>query len=171
MPTLNYGPDAALSTDTANSRPMEVQGLWPYWLQARGGDEGTVFNSFTLDGLFLLTGPNMAGKSTILRSTAAAALLGSCGLAIPAKEARFPYFDAFMLRNFSADSPLEGRSSFAVEMTEMRYVLEDASPCSLVCVDELGKGTEVKAGAALAGALLESLDAVGCKVVQCMMIY
>ncbi|KFM25783.1 DNA mismatch repair protein MutS [Auxenochlorella protothecoides] len=109
------------------------------------------------------TGPNMAGKSTLLRSTAAVALLGACGLAVPARAARLPYLDAFMLRNFSADSPLEGRSSFAVEMTEMRYVLEDASPHSLVLVDELGKGTEARAGAALAGALLESLDATGCR--------
>ncbi|PSC67590.1 mitochondrial-targeted muts 1, partial [Micractinium conductrix] len=50
--------------------------------------------------------------------------------------------DAFMLRNFSSDSPLEGRSAFAVEMTEMRYVLDDVTPRSLVLVDELGKGTE-----------------------------
>jgi hypothetical protein len=63
-----------------------------------------------------------------------------------------------MLRNFSADAPAEGRSSFAVEMLEMRAVLEDATPASLVLVDELGKGTEVRAGAALAGAMLEALD-------------
>jgi DNA mismatch repair ATPase MutS len=67
-----------------------------------------------------------------------------------------------MLRNFSSDSPLEGRSSFAVEMTEMKYVLEDVTNKSLVLVDELGKGTESKAGAALAGAMLEALDRSGC---------
>ena len=116
-------------------------------------------NSLRLQGMALLTGPNMAGKSTILRSTCAVALLGACGLYAPAQKARVPYFgeagwlagwllrggrghqfgkiggallsvpasmapassaDAFMLRNFSSDSPLEGRSSFAVEMTEMR---------------------------------------------------
>ncbi len=62
----------------------------------------------------------MAGKSTLLRSTAAVALLGAAGLHAPARAVTMPYVDAFMLRNFSADSPLEGKSSFAVEMTEMR---------------------------------------------------
>ena len=62
----------------------------------------------------------MAGKSTVLRSTAAVALLAAAGLHAPARSASIPYIDAFMLRNFSADSPLEGKSSFAVEMTEMR---------------------------------------------------
>jgi DNA mismatch repair ATPase MutS len=65
----------------------------------------------------------MAGKSTVLRSTAAVALLAAAGLHAPARSASIPYIDAFMLRNFSADSPLEGKSSFAVEMTEMRCVL------------------------------------------------
>lgn len=65
----------------------------------------------------------MAGKSTLLRSTAAVALLAAAGLHAPARTATIPYLDAFMLRNFSADSPLEGKSSFAVEMTEMRCVI------------------------------------------------
>ena len=105
----------------------------------------------------------MAGKSTLLRSICAIALLGACGLAVPASaSSNISYIDAFMLRNFSSDSPLEGRSSFAVEMTEMKYVLEDVTKKSLVLVDELGKGTESKAGAALAGAMLEALDRSGC---------
>jgi len=104
-----------------------------------------------------------SGKSTLLRSTCAVALLGACGLAVPAgSNTTIPYIDAFMLRNFSADSPIEGRSSFAVEMTEMKYVLQDATASSLVLMDELGKGTEATAGSALAGAMLEALDAVGC---------
>lgn len=63
----------------------------------------------------------MAGKSTILRSVCAVALLSACGLYAPVQSAVVPYTDAFMLRNFSADSPLEGKSSFAVEMVEMRW--------------------------------------------------
>ena len=65
-------------------------------------------------------GPNMAGKSTVLRMTCAVALLGAAGLMAPARAATVPYIDAFMLRNFSADSPTEGLSAFAVEMQEMR---------------------------------------------------
>ena len=64
----------------------------------------------------------MAGKSTVLRMTCAVALLGASGLFAPAQSARVPYIDAFMLRNFSSDSPIEGLSSFMVEMVEMRCV-------------------------------------------------
>lgn len=65
----------------------------------------------------------MAGKSTVLRSVCAVALLAACGLHAPAARATVPYIDAFMLRNFSADSPTDRKSSFAVEMDEMRCVL------------------------------------------------
>ena len=67
----------------------------------------------------MLTGPNMAGKSTLCRSSCAACLLAACGLHVPAEAAAVPYVDAFLLRTFSADSPTEGRSSFAVENHEM----------------------------------------------------
>ena len=149
---------------TSSTNGLCIKECWPYWLGGPGGnDPRVVRNSFDMDGMFLVTGPNMAGKSTILRSTCAVALLGACGLAVPAApETQIPYIDAFMLRNFSSDSPLEGRSSFAVEMTEMRYVLQDVTSRSLVLVDELGKGTEARAGAALAGAMLEALDKTGC---------
>ena len=62
----------------------------------------------------------MAGKSTVMRSLCAVALLSACGLFAPCKAATIPYIDAFMLRTFSADSPVEGKSSFAIEMSEMR---------------------------------------------------
>jgi hypothetical protein len=66
-------------------------------------------------------GPNMAGKSTILRSTCAVAVLAACGLYAPVKEAIVPFTDAFMLRTFSADNPKGGMSSFRVEMNELKY--------------------------------------------------
>lgn len=65
-------------------------------------------------------GPNMAGKSTVMRGTMTVALLGACGLFAPCDAATVPFIDAFMLRTFSADAPVEGLSSFAIEMTEMR---------------------------------------------------
>ena len=104
----------------------------------------------------------MAGKSTILRCAASVALLASCGLHAPAKAARVRRFDSIVLRAFASDAPAHGRSSFAVEMDEMRAVLAGASARSLILVDELGKGTEAAAGAALAGAMLEALAARGC---------
>ena len=68
----------------------------------------------------LSVGPNMAGKSTVMRSICAVAVLSSCGLMVPAQSAKLPYLDSFTLRTFSADSPLEGLSAFSVEMLEMR---------------------------------------------------
>ncbi|CAM9772584.1 unnamed protein product, partial [Chrysoparadoxa australica] len=139
------------------STQFSVKDLRPYWL-AGGGPLGGVPNSFSLDGLFLLTAPNMSGKSTIMRSTMAAALLANAGLFIPASEATVPRYDAFFMRTSSHDVPSEGKSAFALEMDDMRVVLEGGTPRSLVMVDELGKGTSSRDGAGLSGALLEELD-------------
>ena len=115
-----------------------------------------------LDGLVLLTGANMAGKSTVLRTACAAALLANCGLRVPAAAAAVPRYDAFMLRSVTGDAPSQGLSSFAVEMAEAQTILGEASARSLVMLDELGTGTEAAAGTAVAAAVLERLAATGC---------
>ncbi|GAX83118.1 hypothetical protein CEUSTIGMA_g10544.t1 [Chlamydomonas eustigma] len=142
---------------------LEVTGMWPYWKDVQAPD--TVINDLVLDRIILLTGPNMAGKSTILRSIAAVAILGNCGLLVPAESATIPFYDAYMLRNFSGDSPLEGLSSFALEMVDVKAVLRDATARSLILLDEMGKGTEVLAATSLSGALLEQLGDRGCTAV------
>lgn len=71
----------------------------------------------------------MAGKSTILRSTCAVAVLAACGLFAPVEKATVPFTDAFMLRTFSADNPKEGMSAFRVEMNEIKYA--PSAPSSL----------------------------------------
>jgi DNA mismatch repair ATPase MutS len=73
----------------------------------------------------------MAGKSSIMRSLCSVALLSACGLYAPVEKAIVPYTDAFMLRTFSADAPIEGRSSFAVEMNEMKCVIPILQLCQL----------------------------------------
>uniref|UniRef100_A0A383W7S3 DNA mismatch repair proteins mutS family domain-containing protein n=1 Tax=Tetradesmus obliquus TaxID=3088 RepID=A0A383W7S3_TETOB len=137
-----------------------LKGLWPFWMV--GSDSSTIKNDVALDGFMLLTGPNMAGKSTVLRAVAAAALCGCVGLAVPAAPgSTLPCLDAVVLRTFSGDAPQEGLSAFAVEMKEMTYVLSEVRPHSLVLVDELGKGTEAVWGTALAAEILQTLAASG----------
>ena len=88
----------------------------------------------------------MGGKSTLSRSASAAALLGLCGLLVPCSEMHMPFFDAIMMRGASGDSPLEGKSTFALEMKDLKAILDHTSSKSFVAIDELGKGTESDAG-------------------------
>ena len=99
-----------------------------------------VKNDVDLDGVFLLTAPNMSGKSTLMRSILVAALLANCGLFVPCDLALVPRYDHFFLRTASYDIPSESKSAFALEMDDMRVVLRDCTPRSLVMIDELGKG-------------------------------
>ncbi|KAI8471333.1 MAG: hypothetical protein J3K34DRAFT_507122 [Monoraphidium minutum] len=158
----------AAGSGSGGSRALVLRGVWPYWMDRRGGTadgeggRGVVANDVELDGMALLTGPNMAGKSTALRTICAAALLANCGLLVPAAGGAAPHFSHYALRNFSGDAPAEGVSAFGVEMRDMNNVLvEAAAPgaAPLVLVDELGKGTDVLAGTALAAAMLEELAA------------
>jgi len=137
---------------------FRVQGMWPYWLDRNQA----IGNDLDLEAIVLLTGPNMAGKSTLLRSVCAVALLASAGLAVPCAAAEVPFIDAMVLRSASRDSPVEGKSAFAVEMREMKTLTSLVSPASLVLVDELCRGTEADAGAAIAAAFLSKLDATRC---------
>jgi DNA mismatch repair ATPase MutS len=113
--------------DAGLPRPVfEVNGLSAWWMER--GDSSTKLNQVSLDGLFLLTAPNMSGKSTIMRSVLAAALLANAGLFVPCDEgARIPAYDSFFLRTSSYDVPSEGKSSFALEMDDMRVVLRDST--------------------------------------------
>lgn len=141
--------------------PLAVRGLVPFWMRMDGAD--TVENTFDIDGLVLLTGPNMAGKSTVLRSVAALALLAQCGLHAPVVSAQVPRLDSLIVRMASTDSPVEGLSSFAVEMLEIKSMLSSCTAGSLIMVDELGRGTEASHGTAIGGAVVEALDECGAR--------
>ena len=105
----------------------------------------------------MLTGPNMAGKSTFLRQTALAAILAQAGLPVPAEQARIGIVDRLFSRVGAADDLARGRSTFMVEMTETAAILNQAGPRSLVIVDEIGRGTSTLDGLAIAWAVLEAL--------------
>ncbi len=107
--------------------------------------------------VLLLTGPNMAGKSTYLRQNALVAVLAQAGLPVPAESARIGVVDRLFSRVGAADDLARGRSTFMVEMTETAAILHQAGPRSLVIVDEIGRGTGTLDGLAIAWAVLEAL--------------
>lgn len=107
--------------------------------------------------LCLLTGPNMAGKSTYLRQNALMVVLAQAGLYVPAESARIGLVDRLFSRVGTADDIAGGRSTFMVEMTETAAVLNAAGPRSFVVLDEVGRGTATWDGLAIAWAVLEAL--------------
>ncbi|ADY26719.1 DNA mismatch repair protein MutS [Deinococcus proteolyticus MRP] len=109
----------------------------------------------------LLTGPNMAGKSTYLRTVALAALLHQIGAFVPAESAALPVYDAIHTRIGASDDLAGGRSTFMVEMTELATILHGATSQSLVILDEVGRGTSTLDGLAIAQAALEHLHGCG----------
>eukprot|EP00899_Mesostigma_viride_P008353 jgi/Mesvir1/17519/Mv08772-RA.2 len=151
----------ATTADKGGGRSLHIAGMWPYWMDVLG-ESVTVKNDIEMSGMYLLTGANMAGKSTVTRSICAVALLANCGLPVPADRAVVPRYDAFMVRKGSSDSPAYAKSSFAIECSGVATILQEATRQSLVLMDEFGKGTEARAGASLAAGVLEELDRVGC---------
>ncbi len=120
-----------------------------------------------LDGgptLHLITGPNMAGKSTFIRQAALVVLMAQAGSFVPAREATIGLTDRIFTRVGASDDLAAGQSTFMVEMTETAHILLHASDRSLVILDEIGRGTSTLDGLALAWAIAEFLtDTAGCR--------
>jgi DNA mismatch repair protein MutS len=116
--------------------------------------------------LCLLTGPNMAGKSTWLRQNALLVVLAQAGLFVPAAEARLGLVDRLFSRVGGGDDIAGGRSTFMVEMAETAAILNGATARSLVVLDEVGRGTATWDGLAIAWAVLEALhDRIRCRAI------
>jgi DNA mismatch repair protein MutS len=107
--------------------------------------------------LLIITGPNMGGKSTYMRSIALIALLARCGSFVPATQARIGPLDRILTRIGAADDLARGASTFMVEMTEAAAILNQATERSLVLMDEVGRGTSTFDGLALAAAIAREL--------------
>jgi DNA mismatch repair protein MutS len=107
--------------------------------------------------IYLVTGPNMAGKSTYLRQNALIAVLAQMGSFVPAKQARFGVVDRLFSRVGAADDLARGRSTFMVEMVETAAILNQATERSLVILDEIGRGTATFDGLSIAWAAIEHL--------------
>lgn len=114
--------------------------------------------------IFLITGPNMSGKSTYMRQMALIAIMAQIGCFVPADSATLPIFDQIFTRIGAADDLISGQSTFMVEMSEANDALQHATKRSLVLFDEIGRGTATYDGMALAGAIVKYLhDKVGAK--------
>ncbi len=130
-------------------------------------EERFVPNDSTLDGeaqIALITGPNMAGKSTYIRQVALLTLLAHTGSFIPATEARIDLVDRIFTRIGASDDLARGQSTFMVEMCETANILNNATRRSLIILDEIGRGTSTFDGLSLAWSIVEHLhNAVGAK--------
>jgi DNA mismatch repair protein MutS len=117
----------------------------------------SVYLNNSTDRLLIITGPNMGGKSTVLRQTAIIAILAQMGSFVPAEKARLPLVDRVWTRVGASDDLTRGRSTFMVEMTETAAILHSATPRSLVLLDEIGRGTATFDGLSIAWAVAEYL--------------
>ncbi|PZX18961.1 DNA mismatch repair protein MutS [Palleronia aestuarii] len=133
-------------------KALRAQGTGPFVANdchlSTGGDE---------PALWLLTGPNMAGKSTFLRQNAVIAILAQMGAFVPAERARIGIVSQLFSRVGAADDLARGRSTFMVEMVETAAILNQADPNALVILDEIGRGTATYDGLSIAWATLEHL--------------
>ncbi len=158
-----------------SSRSFEVEGgrhpVVEYALRQQGGD-AFIANDCDLsavDGaaIWLLTGPNMAGKSTFLRQNALIALLAQMGSYVPAEQAHIGVVSQLFSRVGASDDLARGRSTFMVEMVETAAILNQADDRALVILDEIGRGTATYDGLSIAWATLEHLHAAN----QCRALF
>ena len=117
--------------------------------------------------ILLITGPNMAGKSTYMRQLAITVIMAQIGCFVPAKEAILPIFDAIFTRIGASDDLVSGESTFMVEMNEAEYAISNATVNSLVLFDELGRGTATFDGMALAQSIIEYIE----KNIKCKTLF
>jgi DNA mismatch repair protein MutS len=114
--------------------------------------------------ILLITGPNMAGKSTYMRQVAMICLMAQIGCFVPAKRAVLPFVDRIFTRIGAADDLVGGQSTFMVEMKDIQVMTEQATKRSLVIIDELGRGTSTDEGMAIAQSVIEYVhNHIGCK--------
>lgn len=158
--TLPSSPDATPKTTIFGGRHATVQGGLAVQGRTFTANDLTIGGPTQHGRVWLITGPNMGGKSTFLRQNALMAILAQAGCFVPATYARMGVVDALFSRVGSADNLYADQSTFMVEMLETAAILRRATPRSFVIMDEIGRGTTPDAGAAVAFAALHHLVTV-----------
>ena len=141
---------------------LDIQnGRHPVVEDGLSGEEPFVPNSTLMDcednRMLIITGPNMAGKSTYMRQVALITLMAHMGSFVPADSARIGIVDRIFTRVGASDDLASGQSTFMVEMNEMAHILRSATPRSLIVLDEIGRGTSTFDGLSIAWAVVEYL--------------
>ncbi len=138
-----------------------TQGRHPVIEQALPMGEAYVPNDVTLDTesqqIMIITGPNMAGKSALLRQTALIVLMAQMGSYVPAEQARIGLVDKIFTRVGASDNLAQGESTFMLEMVETASIMNNLSPRSLILMDEIGRGTSTYDGVSIAWSIVEYL--------------
>ena len=150
--------DDSLSLDIKAGRHPVIETLMP------AGEEyvpNDVFLDSKSQQIIILTGPNMAGKSALLRQTALIVLMAQTGSFVPAESARIGYFDKIFTRVGATDNISRGESTFMVEMLETAMILHNLSARSLVLLDEIGRGTSTYDGMSIARGIVEYIHEYG----------
>ena len=151
-----------------NGKKLKIEGGRHPVLDQSTVDEKFVPNDAELNAdstrLIILTGPNMAGKSTYIRQVALLTLMAQIGSFVPAKSAEIGLVDRIFTRVGASDDLARGQSTFMVEMNETALILNNATKSSLVILDEIGRGTATFDGLSIAWAVAEHLnDKIGCR--------
>ncbi len=151
----------------ANSGEIEIVESRHPVVERMDVGEGFVPNDVRLDSeenqFLIITGPNMAGKSTLIRQVALTVIMAQMGSFVPARDARIGIVDRIFTRVGASDNLARGQSTFMVEMVETAYIMRRATQKSLVVLDEIGRGTSTFDGMSIAWAVAEFLHDLGCR--------
>ena len=152
--------ESYIRPEPSNEGSLEIKGMRHPVVFKMVGEHKYTPNDVSIDKKckhLLITGPNMAGKSTIMRQVAIISILHQMGSFVPASAASLPLFDRVFTRVGASDDLARGQSTFMVEINEAAHILRQATPRSLVILDEVGRGTSTQDGLAIASAILEDL--------------